>query len=299
MKRTSYDSGLSFTQKLADNLQQIKDRIKLNKSALLVIDGGLGEGKTTIALHIANYYLSLHDKPHVDLSDKNTPHYAMGGKQFVRKLRQCYEQDLKVCIYDEAGDFNKRGSLTQFNAYLNRVFDTFRAFQVLVIICCPIMNVLDQELFDKKVPRILLHCYGRTMRSGHYKGYSLFSMMLIRHMMKKCPVKEQAYNFIPSSFKGHFLDLNPKDAKMLDKICMDAKIEISEQAEINLEGLIDLGNLSRKLAKSYYVMGTAVRTLGLEPERIYKKKMYFKEEIALPALMEFFNSGRRTRKDKR
>ena len=54
-----YKHGLPFSEKLAENVKDLIARIDLNKASLIVIDGGVGEGKTTLAVHIADYVNSL------------------------------------------------------------------------------------------------------------------------------------------------------------------------------------------------------------------------------------------------
>ena len=40
------------------------------------------------------------------------------------------KKGLHVIVYDEAGDFNRRGALTKSNAQLNRAFEACRAFKI-------------------------------------------------------------------------------------------------------------------------------------------------------------------------
>ena len=46
-------NGQLFDDSLNKNIQGLKDRVAINKAAMLVIDGGVGEGKTTLAVEIA------------------------------------------------------------------------------------------------------------------------------------------------------------------------------------------------------------------------------------------------------
>src|SRR6056297_340250 len=78
------------------DLDKLKYRIEIGKASLLIVDGAIGEGKTTLATHLCSsfqghsvYYLKQ---------------YAMGGQQFQEKLQLCIDSKLKVIIYDEAGD---------------------------------------------------------------------------------------------------------------------------------------------------------------------------------------------------
>ena len=45
-KRILYNYGLPFSKDLARNLDEQKERVKGRKASLIIIDGGIGEGKT-------------------------------------------------------------------------------------------------------------------------------------------------------------------------------------------------------------------------------------------------------------
>lgn len=47
-----------------------------------------------------------------------------GGGDFLKGMDWCVENKRSVIVYDEAGDFNTRASLTYFNQNMNRVFET-------------------------------------------------------------------------------------------------------------------------------------------------------------------------------
>ena len=71
-------------------------------------------------------------------------------------MNVCYQERFPAAGYDEAGDFNKRDSLSNFNAMINRTFETFRAFKIVVVLVLPSFSVLDNQLFDNMIPRLLL-----------------------------------------------------------------------------------------------------------------------------------------------
>jgi len=175
MKKRVYKSGLPFSEIIATNLIDLYHRVQLyNKAALIIIDGHVGEGKTTLAVHVADFLNKLANLPQIIFEDQ----LGMGGDEFLEKLRLCYKKKLPVVIYDEAGDFNRRAALTRFNANLNRTFETFRAFKIIPILCLPSFWVLDNDLFSKGIPRLLLHLSKRTNKMGRFKGYSLYSCLL-------------------------------------------------------------------------------------------------------------------------
>jgi hypothetical protein len=271
-KPYKYNHGLSFSTKLAENLDNLKDRTQNKKKAsLIIIDGGVGEGKTTLAVQIAEYL----QEGQIDF----TKQIGMGGQQFVDRVTVCFSEKLPVVIYDEAGDFNKRGALTKLNAMLNRVFETYRAFKIVVIVCLPNFNVLDNQLFENKIPRLLLHNRGRTDRQGNFRAYGLYRMMYIKHHMKnqKIAVKEVAYDMVQPNFVGHFLDLVPERSKALDKLSTAGKLASLEQGQVKMDGLIDYKELSQRIGRSTNWTRIAVSKLKIKPSRVIKKTRYFSE----------------------
>jgi hypothetical protein len=266
-----YKNGLRFDDTLAKNLDSEKKRVDMNKASLLIIDGGVGEGKTTLSVECAEYYQGC------ECNLKNQ--YALGGEEFMEKLQICYDNNMIVVIYDEAGDFNKRGSLTRFNQQLIRVFQTFRAFKILVILTLPNFNVIDNSLFDMKVPRMLLHCNKRTLSQGNYSGFSLYRMQYIKHKMQKLVIPEYAYTQVVPNFRGHFLDLSTERAKELDKISTAGKLNIVNQNVLESKNLVNIKEISKKIFRDHRWVRKKLRQFKLEPSLIHKKKKYYNSSV--------------------
>jgi hypothetical protein len=273
-----YKNGKPFQDPLGRELQLLNRRVREDKkAAMLIIDGGVGEGKTTLAVHCAE---EINSGP-IDFNKQ----LAMGGLEFAKKLKICYEENLPVIIYDEAGDFNSRGSLTKFNAMLNRIFETYRAFKVTVILCLPNFNVLDHTLLDKGIVRGLIHCYQRNNKQGNYRGYSLWRGFYIKDKMKKLIVKPSAYSYTTPNFYGHFLDLEPVRSGELDKYSTDSKVGVLESVHIKLDGLLSYKELARRLGRSIAWVSKNIKILKIPAKKIYKTRKYF-EESALEILSE-------------
>ena len=94
-------------KRLLKNIDDQKKRIALGKPSMIIIDGKSGEGKTTLGDEVTEYYQR---KPtNYELQ------YGQGGSDFKKKFRLCIQHKLSVCIYDEAGDYNKRGFWSKLN----------------------------------------------------------------------------------------------------------------------------------------------------------------------------------------
>ena len=282
----NYPSGLPFSTKLAENLDEQLARVDMKKASLIIIDGGVGEGKTTLLVHVLNYINNKRQLPAIVLDGAQL---SMGGVDFLKKIRAAYEEKLPCIGYDEAGDFNKRGSLSNFNSTLNRTFETFRAFKCIVVLCLPCFSVLDNHLFDIRVPRLLIHVHDRTNEYGNFDAYGLREMEWLRYWMRKSPIKAYAWGRVYPNFWGHFLDLDPADGTLLDKISTKNKLEILRKAEIKIEGLLTYVELATKLDYSVDMVRKAVANLKIKAKRIVGKVKYFDND-ALNLLGEHFEN---------
>ena len=211
--------GVPVAGPMERNIDCMRERITRNKASLIIIDGGLGEGKTTLGIHLADLYQGSE----INLAVQ----YAMGGDDFRKKIELCASMGYGVIVYDESGDFGKRGALSKFNATLVRLFDTFRVYRVLVILILPLFNYLDNTLFDKQIPRLLLHCHSRDNSKGYYKAYSLRRMFYLKDKMSKLLLKPTAYTKVYPNFYGSFYGLYPERAKIVDELGSKYKRKIN------------------------------------------------------------------------
>ena len=278
MSMTTYSYGMPFSEWLGKNLEDQYIRVKKNnKASLIIIDGAVGEGKTTLAIQCADYINKLDGKEEVNI--KSQDQYGMGGSDFLKKLRICYQKKLPVCIYDEAGDFAKRASLTRFNAMLNRTFETFRAFKIVVIIVLPSFSVLDNDIFDKGIPQMLVNTYGRDNNSGNFRVFDFARMMYIRHYMKKEVIKKKVYGKVYPNIYGHFKNLSNKRSKELDFVSTQGKLEELQASEVKIEGLIGVTDIAKRLVRSVSWVYKAVSITKFKPNRIIGNKKYYDESI--------------------
>lgn len=282
-----YKNGLSFGGELPDNIKDLVQRVVKNKASLIILSGGLGEGKTTLLVHILDYINSLKGLPEIDLVEGTQ--IAMGGIDFIHKISDCYKLKMPCIGYDEAGDFSRRGALTNFNAMMNRVFDTFRAFKCVVVVALPNFDILDMDLFDKKIPRLLLNLKDRGDNCGNYDAYSLYRMLLLKSYMKKLNIKNYAFSLVEPNFRGHFLDLTQERRVLLDTMSTKSKFSILKKTEVRIEGLLTYPELATKLMKSVSWVRASVSNLKIKQVRIIDRVKYF-DKYALDLLSEHLDS---------
>ena len=292
-KEGVYEHGLPFSYDLSGDLDDQIKRIKDNKASMILIDGGVGQGKTTLAVEVADY---IEGKP-INLENQ----VALGGADFIKKLKLCFTHKYKVLIYDEAGDFSSRGALTKFNHMLNRVFETYRAFKIIIILVLPSFTDLDKSLFKKQIPRMLIHCSERNNKYGNYKVYSLWHCWYILHKMKKLIVKNDAFRFTTPCKHGHFLDLPKKRSRELDIISTKNKKDVLGHAEIQIDGLMNYSDLAKRLGRSIIWVKKATSELDLKAKKLYKSKKYFDDSSLdkLSELVEMNNMRFNVKEDKK
>lgn len=292
-----YQNGLPFNKELKENLdQQLAQRINNNFPSLLLIDGGQGQGKTTLMVHIIDYINKKHGFPECRLGIKDHPQISLGGKEFIKNFNICRKEGLPILGYDEAGDFSRRGSISRFNAMLNRRFETFRSSNIIIVLALPNFNILDNHLFDLQVPRGLLHLQDRqrTIKYGNYYAYSLYAMNWIRHWFEKLPkaIRHQCYSKTTSNFKGQFKNLPPEREKKLGNLSDYGKTKESMEAEIRLEGLMTYKDLALKVNRSIkwcrkFVYDNKVKAAKVGPMRV----KYFSPET-IDRMMDYIDTLR-------
>jgi hypothetical protein len=232
--RYYYDYGLPFGKALTITLDTLQKRIfENNKSSFIVVDGAVGSGKTIFSIQIADYINGAYNtndgeswtfdqNKAIDLKDQ----YAMGNKEFLKKLMICYKKKLRVLIYDEAGDFSRRGSLTKINADLNRAFEVCRMFKVLVIMVLPNFFYLDRSIFDKEMIRAVFRITRETNEYANFRLWDMIGFNLIKHYTTKIPIPSQGYSIVKPIMRGHTLNLAPERDKILQEISAKSKSKI-------------------------------------------------------------------------
>ena len=262
---------------LKKNIDLLKDRIYIKKKAsLIIIDGYQGEGKTTLGVQIADDYQGKE----IDLT--NVEQLSVGGQDFQVKFDICIEKGYIVIIYDEAGDFDKYSSYTDFNKVMSQLFRTFRTYKILVIMILPNFNDLDSRLFKNGIPRLLLHCHGKTEKFGRFKAYGLWRMEHLRLKLKMYANKmlpQEVYKYVRPNFKGKFYDLSPERSKLLDKISTEGKSDMRIKTRIKQDGLITTKDLAKELNRSILWVKKKVTEKGIKPNIVHKRTFYFEKSI--------------------
>lgn len=264
-------NGFPFDDSLLKSLEACKQRIRINKASMIIIDGGVGEGKTTLAAHIAEYYQPGWIK------DRAVELLTMGGVEFIKGLDTAVKKGDDVLVYDEAGDFSSRTSLTYFNQNINRIFETYRQTKKIIILCLPFFADIDQSVFKKSVPRMVIHCYGRTAKYGKYKAYSLWRSWYLRAKIKKLTVPMDCFNIVKPNLYGQFKDLDSQERKILADISIKGKKKIIKETYLNQKGLVSTDEIMKKTG--YSICSIYGKLKNHKFEKVGVKKFYSKAVI--------------------
>lgn len=277
-KDYTYDHGLPFSEILAKSIDSLMERIKRNKASMILIDGNVGEGKTTLGVHIADYVNLRYGKGvTIDLHRQ----LAMGGKDFGEKLLLCHDEKEAVLIYDESGDFDKKTTISRFNRNLMRIFEMYRGFKIILILCLPKFYKLENELFEIGIPRMLLHVENRSERQGSFRAFDLEQMYYIKEAAKKIIVKPKAYDQGQPNFYGHFLDLPADRSGELDRISIASKRREVKKTVYDVKNRVTIEMLMKEFGKSRSWVIKKLRALGNEvgDVKTFEKKKWYEKRI--------------------
>lgn len=256
---------------ITDNLKKFKQRVKKkNLASVVIIDGGLGLGKTTTAVQMASY---IQGSP-IDFKRQ----LALGGAELMEKLDICHKDKLPVLIYDEASDFNRRGALTKFNAKVNRVFDVCRSFKVIIIVVLPCVVVLDKDMFNKGIVRATFHVADKSINYNLVWAYSAYrSSYLIRDLKdsKKNPVLGKAYLKTHFNFDFRTYNLTEERAKELEKYSNNAKLKVLRNSTVRLQGLSNMDQLAEQLGMSKGWVALTLRSKKIPCKAVHHRVKYF------------------------
>ena len=265
---------MKYSKVLTKNISQIKHRINIvGKVALIIVDGVPGEGKSTLGIQVLEDYKG----GGIDWGNQ----YANGFKEFSSKIKKCIKLGLHEIIYDESGDYNRRGWASSINKHLNRMLEVYRTFKILIIMIQPSFYKIDNDLLVTGVPRLLLHCHGRDLKRGCFKGYGLWRMTYIKKNMdnRNLPCKQEAYNKVAPNFRGDFYDLPKAKREKLSEISTGAKEDVVEEIEIVQNGWLDVTKISATLDRSIHWVRQKITKMKLKPIKVYKKRKFYDKEI--------------------
>ena len=270
-----YKNGEKISSTLMKNLDRLNDRVMTkNKASLFIITGGVGEGKTTLGTVCGDYIKGSN----IDLRNQ----ISIGADNFLKQLAWCYNNKKHILIYDESGDFSGSSAMTVMNRNLNRVFDTYRSFKILIILILPDFTILDKNLYNKGIVRGMLRCKARTGRQGNFDGFSLYRIQWLLYWAGKLKIKQTAFKKVFPNFRGHFKDLDKKRKKELEKLSTKGKIGILEEI-LNMkkqnDKYITYEDIQSHFRRSRSWVNQKLKEYKIKPEKKEKRFSFFNKNI--------------------
>jgi len=277
MKRLVYEINgrRFFNNDLKVNLDDQISRVKDDYASAIIVDGGVGKGKTHNDVQIADYISITNKQGIIDLNIQ----LARGYDEFFSKLDECIRRKRCVIIYDEAGDFSKKSTLTKINMLLNRVFEQYRQFHIIVIISLPLADSLDNSLLHNEIPRMVLHTDKRYKQWVEGRIYSLKRFFQIKHTMTKLSQKSLAYNSYPCNCHFRIYKLPPERKLLVEKFSLVGKKNQIKAAIISSQKLVSYYDLSKKLNKSVRWIIQKLKEGKFKHKKIYDRKKYFDDAV--------------------
>jgi hypothetical protein len=273
-----YAHGLPFRQLHADNIDDLMLRIKRKKASLLVYDGGVGEGKTTMAVHTADYVNIKWGRG--GPIDFRGPQLALGGKEFGEKILVCHDQKLLVIIYDEAGDLDKKTTMSAFNRRLMRIFEMYRGFAILVVVALPRFYKLENELLDLGVWRLTLHCEDRTDNQGNFRVFDIEQTYYIKEAAKKIIVKPRCYDSGAHNYQGHFLDLPKERSDELDRVSVESKRKETKRTVYDVKDRFTVPMIAKHFGMSPRWVLLRLKELDdVGDVKVFERKKWYQKDI--------------------
>lgn len=240
-----------------------------NQAALIVIDGFVGSGKTSIAVNMAERYQG----GPLDYSCQ----YANGAEEFITKIVECKKKNKGVIVFDEASDFGSRSAMTGLNRRVNEVFNQYRAFRILVIICLPSISFIDRQIFRKGVLRMLYHI--RRKKQGKYAEavcYSATQTEWILYKMGRFKANlELAYSSQRRCYIVRFPPLTKAKDDKLTEITIGKKIE-------RIQSLTKYANrkeLAQQIGRSEWWINKKIKELNLKPAMKKGKREFYDKSV--------------------
>lgn len=134
----------------------IYKKLHQDYDAVFCVDGDEREGKSTLILHIVEYWNIINKGVCLDEDSK---YICFNPNQFAEAISKSKPFD--CIVYDEAGDINSRKAMSQFNTMLMRLFMVIGGKNLFVILVLPKVKRLDTYFRNDRV-RGFFHVYKRS-----------------------------------------------------------------------------------------------------------------------------------------
>jgi len=212
---TEYSMSIRLRKNLDEKVRP--DLMKKDKDCFLVIDGGEGKGKSTLAFQIGKY---------VDTS-LNLDRVVFSPDDFREAV---YKAKKGQCvIYDEAfTGLSSRSSLSMINKVLVSLTMQMRQKNLFVIIVLPTFFLLDKYIALWRA-RALIHVFESHGKRGYFKLYNT----KLKKMLYLTGYKTYSYNGknVRTNFRGRFYGKFALGDESIEDLYREKKSKALETSE--------------------------------------------------------------------
>lgn len=284
-----YENGYAFTDPLPEWLDFQKTEILGNREAcLILVDGALGKGKSTMAMQIARFF----DEDIEPNEESYRIRYYLGGKDFLQGALKSHKAGAKVLVFDESGiDMSSRRAMSSMNMNLLGFFQMYRYLGIPVILVLPNIGIIDKQIFDYGIHRFTVHMDEKINgKYAHFRVYDQDSTMFVHSKIKQYIVPRHAYRStsVTPNFLGWVKPLPPEHQKVLDKLGSESKDKRIGQLA-GVEGYT-MSEVSGKLGVTDAIAIRRAKKIGIQmfknPED-KRQKMITKEDYERLRTLEF------------
>lgn len=132
-----------------------KKKHKQNNDTVGVIDGLEGIGKSTLALHMIEYWQKINFG---EVKASDVKHMGLTKEMFVEDLSDSNPNE--ITVFDEAGELSSRRSLSKFNNAIMQAYTIIRADKIFTVLVLPDFWILDSYFRNHRV-KFLARVYRR------------------------------------------------------------------------------------------------------------------------------------------
>lgn len=212
---------------------------------VLIIGGDEGTGKSTLGLHILEYWLN---KLYGKVKAEDIKYVALNLKQFLQGFKDLKRFEME--IYDEAGELSSLRMTNRFNYAIAKAYEVVRGECLFTILILPDVFYLN-PFFSTRRARGYIHVYKRG-RFAYWNKKKLRDLIERNKLYKKKSVWRISplfYDTFPK-YKGVMLEpyLEKKKKKM-----ESVRDELYNKIIVEEEEKHDL---LRYIANSYELIGS-------------------------------------------
>jgi len=144
---------------LLNACEEIKKLLNQDRDVVCIVDGGVGEGKSTLAQLIAGTVDPTFNATRIYFDDVETTNGIVNSE---KKKSHIIDETLSM--------LNIRRAMSNINITLTSLFSEIRQKCLLIILCLPSLFDLDRNIAIHR-SLFLVHTYSRNGQRGYFRFY--------------------------------------------------------------------------------------------------------------------------------